>query len=74
MTSTTPSHDTPPPPPSGEGPLLSQRTTLVLLVAVIAGMALGVLTYGHTSNVFAALIATAVTFGAALLGAHKLIS
>ncbi|MFI1928684.1 hypothetical protein [Streptomyces sp. NPDC020377] len=55
------------------GPLLSQRTALVLLMAAFIGTVVGVLALFSAGNVAGALLAGVTGFGTSTLGLHKLI-
>jgi hypothetical protein len=57
----------PPPPP------FSLRTVVILLVAAIAGLIVGILTFLAGQNVAASALAGICTSGVTLAGAHTLI-
>ncbi|MCK2145367.1 hypothetical protein ACFWG7_24060 [Streptomyces koyangensis] len=67
-------------PPSGggslgenSGPLVSQRAATVGTAAAVIGGVIGALTYIEAGNLAGAVIAGLMTFGASVLGLHKVI-
>ncbi|MGW1068271.1 hypothetical protein ACWD4F_27585 [Streptomyces aureus] len=67
----------PPPPGSpgpGTGPLLSQRTLLIVLTAVVIGAAFGVLTFFSAGSASGAVLAGLGASGASTLGLHTLLA
>ncbi|MEU6687760.1 hypothetical protein [Streptomyces sp. NPDC046832] len=66
---------TSPPGASGTGiaPLLSQRTLLILLTAVVIGAVFGVLTFFSASSVAGAVLAGLGATGVSVMGLHALI-
>ena len=67
-------------PGSGQGsgpdpdPLLSQRAVLVLIAALVIGIAIGTLAYLAGHHIAAAVLAGLTASGAAVLGLNKLIA
>ncbi len=62
-----------PPPSTSTDPLLTVRAAVVLLLAVIAGVVVGALTYLVQDSVPAALLAGLAALGATLVSAPALI-
>lgn len=63
---------TAPKPPGGKPDLLTTRALLLITVAVIAGAAVGLLTYAAGPNLPAAVLAGLTAAGATLFGLHTL--
>ncbi|TDC73976.1 hypothetical protein [Streptomyces hainanensis] len=60
-------------PPSSDGPLLSQRTALILVVAIVAGVIAGVLLILAATHPANATISGVVAFAATVAFLNKII-
>lgn len=64
---------TPEPGPGGKPALLSQRTALILFIAVVIGVSAGVLTFFAEKSYPKAALAGLLTTGGCMVGLHSLI-
>ncbi|MFI8170929.1 hypothetical protein ACIGAN_31935 [Streptomyces sp. NPDC085931] len=65
---------TPDPTPAGKPALLSQRTTLILFIAVVSGIGIGVLTFFAEKSYPKAVLAGVIAAGGCTVGLHSLIA
>lgn len=59
--------------PAGKPALLSQRTALILFIAVVSGIGIGVLTFFAEKSYPKAVIAGVIAAGGCMVGLHSLI-
>ncbi|GAA2331277.1 hypothetical protein GCM10010246_13040 [Streptomyces cuspidosporus] len=64
---------TPEPAPAGKLALLSQRTALILFIAVVSGIGVGVLTFFAEKSYPKAVLAGVIAAGGCTVGLHNLI-
>lgn len=64
---------TPEPAPAGKSALLSQRTALILFIAVVSGIGVGVLTFFAEKSLPKAALAGVIAVGGCTVGLHNLI-
>ena len=64
---------TPEPAPVGKPALLSQRTALILFIAIVVGIGFGVLTFFAEKSYPKAVIAGVIAAGGCTVGLHSLI-